>query len=244
MSDFYDDDRVAGEVTRLLRVDPLDLAEKISGETYATSDDVGFLGLALAARHNKIKDDVLVAADDTLLSNQLATYCRILTEEGFQLVLSVSFTGTGWGDEPVVEESLQLWWHSRDALLLCFDTFGGDRLNAAKIYYNWRPTSEGWLSFMSSGSLHDGVWVGDHDAREALRLNLRNLRAKGIFVNPWVKQPFLHLSHYMEHRMPDEWPGRMKRMKATNAARIAALPEEVQTAIRGTALMQNRRPGK
>lgn len=153
-------------------------------------------------------------------------YRNMLQEEGFTRLLQIPFLGS----DKVSQESFEIWWHSEDALLLRFDTFCARHINSAAVYYNWRAAgAKGW-DFTSSGALYGNTWVGSHDAREHLSSKLGNLRAHGVFVNPWDKQPFLYLRHYGDDRDATFQEG-----QATDAARIALLPPEVQAAIAGEA---------
>jgi hypothetical protein len=232
----YDTPDVADAVSALLRLDALSEAEKLTGQSYKddpTTEAIGFLGhMALCEAQHQ----VLIAADDTTMSNEVERYDRILLSEGFQLVYSEPFVGTGYGgrnNPPATDEALNIWWHN-DGLLLVYDTFGGanHHVNSAKVYYNWKPTNrDNFWSFTSSGGplTEDGVWPGDHDARQGLRLILHNLRAHGRFLSPWQAEQWLWVLHYMDYR--DSSVAGFDSRTLT-AKHIAALPEHVQAAIK------------
>src|SRR3989344_628154 len=163
-------------------------------------------------------------ASDTTLSNKLSDYLKVLTEEGFEEVLKLSFVG----DEGR-QESFFIFFHEGNGIILALDTFGGDKTNGGHFYYNWRPHSGTKINkCISSGSfsLKDKtVWIGDHDCRESLRRNLHNLRQHGTFVNPWIEQPFLWLLHYMDTKKEGY------DYEAISAKRIALLPVKVQATL-------------
>ena len=161
------------ELDQLLRFDPLDTAERITGRQ---DDATTWLGWALAHQHGERKRVALAARDDTQLTNRVDRYLRICADLGFEQVLHMPFRGRSWSGEEPPQESLHILAH-RDGLLLKFDTFCTTDVNGASVYYNWRPRdlAVGW-GCTSSGSYHEfdqdnntGVWAGDHDAREALR---------------------------------------------------------------------------
>src|SRR6185312_10523331 len=130
----------------------------------------------------------LAKLEDTQLSNTLENYTRIIREEGFEKVLEIPFVGKAYSGEEPPAESFQVWFHP-DGLLLDFDTFRTTHVNAAKFYFNVRlkEYKSGWNLRCSGGcAKNDGaVFVGDLDAREALRFHIRQLRDDGQLLNPW-----------------------------------------------------------
>lgn len=90
------------------------------------------------------------------------------------------------------------------------------------------------------------VWAGDHDAREAIKFNIRQLEKNYIFLPKWKKKPWLWLLHHMDVKGPDgkqlegEYMYRQRPKPeglltydsdAINARKIAQLPDYVQEAI-------------
>lgn len=220
------------QLSELVAVDPLAVAEKVTGTSYKEDESVTALGMLLALAHNNAKNKAYDETDDTKLTNEVSRYERILAEEGFTCIYEEPFNGTGYGAQQTARtpEKLALWWHPADGLLLAFDTFGGKdhHVNSAKVYYNWKP-NEGeknyWPALSSHDGFRDGVYAGDHDAREALRFNLRRLRSLGSFINPWVRRQFLWLLHYMDTK--DE----NYSYEVLNEKRLAKLPDAVLVAI-------------
>jgi hypothetical protein len=213
----------------LLSRDPLAIAEDLTGKSYKEDDQAMRLGVALAFTHGAAKREALQATRDTHHGTALQEYLEIVHEEGFRECLALPFKGTGWGDS--CDETFYVFWHP-DGVLLKFDTFNGDRVNGGDFLYNRVPNKPGWPShqIISSGGFYElpdktMVWIGGHDCREALRLNLRGLRENGRLLSPWVKRPFLWLLHYMDTKDP------AYNYKAITEARIAMLPDDVRAAI-------------
>jgi len=213
----------------ILEYDPLGAAERLIGASYKESEATMALGFLGHINHNDRKNAALAKLDDTQFSNTLENYTRIIREEGFEKVLAVPFVGKAYSGENPPAESFQVWFHP-DGLLLDFDTYGTDRINSAKFYFNVRlkESAARWHLRCSGGCAKDdvGVLVGDFDAREALRFHIRQLRAAGQLLNPWIEQPFLWLLHYMDTK------DQSYDYKTINAERIAMLPEHVRKAIR------------
>jgi hypothetical protein len=213
------------QLDKLLAFDPLAAAEKVTGvDHYSESDETMGLGVLLAQGHNRAKDRALLERGDTTFSSSLARYVAVIEGAGFERVLELPFAGQSLGETR--DETLNIFAH-RDGLLLKFDTYGGTSVNGGKVWYNWRPSdpeNPRRFDVTSSGHMRrDGVWVGDHDCREALLYNLGRMRSLGDFVNPWAERPFLWLLHYMDTKGEDGYD-----YGAINAERIAMLPEWVR----------------
>jgi hypothetical protein len=220
------------EISRMLNFDPLDTAERLLGVKGEASM---MMGMALAVGHNLCKGKILEELGDTAFTNRLVRYLSIAGDLGFERVLDLPFTGRSWDGEPAPEERFIVL-ARRDGLVLALDTFRTHDVNAARLWYNWRP-SEGTPSEIcwrvtSSGGWHRGaggdgpmVWAGDHDAREALRHKIRQLENHGEFLARWQHQPFLWFLHHMDTKEPGY------DHDAINAARISQLPGWVRLMI-------------
>lgn len=213
------------EIDRLLAVDPLAEAERITGVSYkdekrgkGLDNPAAALGLILLQTNAAAKEKVLRETGDTVFSNELPRYQSIIEKYGFENVLADHWLSR-WGHD----ETYFTYAH-RKGLLLAFDTFNGKSVNGGKVYYNWRPASMEVMSgATSSGGLtKDGVWVGDHDCREALIHNLTKLDNRGEFVCPWAKRGFLWLLNFDEPKVEGY------DYKAITEARIKRLPQWVQ----------------
>ncbi len=221
--------RARAEMSRnlLLKFDAFDTAMKLTGVSYKESEATSAIGVGLFIGANNLKRQVLSSLDDTHYLTTLTEYLRIAKEEEFEIVLEVPFLGYDHK-----QESLFVLFNKADGILLCFDTYGGKKVNGGHFYYNWIPNGS-WREascFTSSGGFHeiDGhlIWSGDHDCREALRAHLAGLRDHGKFVTPWKDQPFLWLLHYMDTKVEGY------DHKAITESRIGQFPDEIKNAIR------------
>lgn len=202
---------------KLLDLDPLSEAEKITGHDYKEDRNTMLIGLGIGQAHQAAKAEVLAARDDTTFSMSWFDTMRIFSDLGFRIVHQHSFAGGR-------EEKFVVLWHS-DGILAKAESYGAER-NAADIYFNLRVNEDvnPWC-IRGSGGLHDGVWVGHMDVREAMRFTLTELRSIGQFVTPWIVRPFLWLLDYSQPKVPGY------DYKAITEQVIATLPEDVRTSI-------------
>lgn len=201
----------------LLRFDPLDAAQKITGESYKTHDETMRLGLGLAMVHNERKAETLRQARDSHYGMTFADFRALLSELGFEEVLVETFQGRE------CPETFVIAWCPEGILAVC-ESYSGVRLNTANVLYNYRHPDGYPGGLTSSGHMRDDLWIGDHDAREGVRHNLAALRAAGEFVTPWQERPWLWLLTYTDTK--GEYDD-----DAINAARVARLPQRVRDAI-------------
>jgi hypothetical protein len=219
------------ELAKLLMYDPLHEAGRATGRDYKEDPATETLGVLMYLSHSDAKRQALTATEDTTFSEPLGNYIRLITAEGFALVLDVPFVGSENRDE-----HFYVFFHARDGILLKFDTYG-QHVNSGNFYYNWKPsfdvdaepdkkpqglTSSGQYTRDTDGRY---LWAGHHDCREAVRLHVRRLRHFGEFVTPWRRSPWLWLLHYMDSKVPGY------DHAAITKERIALLPVEVRTAI-------------
>ena len=156
-------------------------------------------------------------------------FLQIVKKVGFEEALKVDFKG-----REDIDETLYIYWDAKRGILLCFDTYGDSGVNGGDFYYNWIPKDRQVAHKYTSGGVFEKhndkvVWVGSHDCRTDVDINIRNLEENGEFVVPWVSRPFLWLLHYMD----TEKYGGDEKYKEANKRRIAMLPVDVQVAIRG-----------
>jgi hypothetical protein len=206
----------------LLSIDPLAEAEKITGQSYKTSDATAAIGFGILTSLIADKKQLLTGNDDTTFSMSTEEWDGLIAGFGFKEVLNIGFESEGF------KEKFVLAW-LRQGVLLRYDTFMGRR-NSATIYYCWKPdqdvVSENVIhDFTSSGCLSsDLIWVGNHDARESLRLTLYRLFNYGQFITPWPERPFLWFLHHLDTKAKYDY-------KAINSERIGMLPPEVIEAL-------------
>lgn len=229
------------DVKELIDFDPLAHAEKLTGKSYKESEETSALGFLLAIDHNEKKKEVLKGNNDTHYSMDFNEYVEIAESEGFDVVYTEK-RKVDFHDGVEVEETYLVLWQPVMGILLTVESYRGERVNSAKMYYNidfgseipknyYKVTSSG--GFLQSDELDaDGwkkalpIWAGDHDAREALRVKMRDLRSVNTLTK-WKSRPFLWLCNYSQGR--DE----PISYQECNARVIAALPKYVQDAIAG-----------
>lgn len=227
----------------ILRHDPGAEAERLTGGRMGEDAATGLLGMALHMQHNEVKRTALMAADDTMLCNDLDRYQRILNTNGFELALQDGFKGRDWGKgEPVPDESYFIY-ARRDGLLLGFDTYQTTRVNGGKVWYNWVPadwngrwdcTSSGGTKRAVVGTEIIDIWVGDHDCREGLIHNMNRLTENGRLLAPWPVRPScLWLASFMDW---DAYRGcshdvRVDEIEAITADRLSRCPDWVRDMV-------------
>lgn len=205
------------ELNKALNYDGLAEAERITGKSYKEDYITKFTGFDLHVRNVEAKRRMLESRKDSHYGTTLEEYTHIIQDLGFVLALVVPF------QKEEKKETYQIWWQV-EGILLSFDTFCGDKVNGGNYYYNWQPNIKEYTDILSSGSWNNGIWIGSHDCREAIRFNIERLQQNGKFICPWIEHPFLWLCHYMDNRTQENY-------KKINAVRIALLPEYIKRNI-------------
>jgi hypothetical protein len=222
-------------IDHLLKFDPLDQAEKITGYSYKDDRETSTLGLGLALLHNERKRNALAASGDSHFHTTYIEYLELLQDLGFEIVLQDYFEGDRYDNSPTIYEGFTVLWHPEDGILATAESYGTG-LNSSKVYYNVMvdQTNHAFYRVISSGHFNTPsydagikIWVGDHDGREGIKHNLNRLREVGEFQARWIERPFLWLLTYMDAR-----PGHGNYdHEKINEARISRLPEHVRNAI-------------
>lgn len=213
----------------MLDFDPIDVAERLTGER--RSDESNMLGLALAMRHNELKRNALSAARDTHYNITFAEAVAIVEAQGFQLLATVAFKGNPWDDtEEPSDEEKRIYWNPELSALLTMETYRTTSLNMGKVYFAWKANDQNNVypsgcSGGCEGERGDYTFVGDYDIREAFVYKLTRMKETGTFIKKWPKAPFLWMLHWMDTK--DEGYD----YKAINAERFALLPAEVREAM-------------
>ena len=213
-----------GRMDRLLAADALDMAEKITGNSYQEDEGTGFLGMALHMKLGEEKRKLLKEANDTCYGMKIGEFSAILIMNEFEKVLTIPFMGTGYGDEPV-QEYLYFFWNKEKSILVRFDTFGGS-VNSSTAYFNWYEY-EGQSHYMPiNGGGKDKRFLGTSiDTREGFIRYIERMEMAGEFLKEWIENPFLWLLHYMDTKEEGY------DYKAINAERIIQLPGDVLDAM-------------
>lgn len=128
------------ELLRLQRIDPLHVAEELTGEDYKISKATESLGFLLHIQKGQEMRERLAALGDTQFSNTVKDYLRIACGFGFEVVYTEPFMREG------IEECLYVLFHEEFGIILHFDsyTWGKDSepsVNSGKFHYNWSPNT-------------------------------------------------------------------------------------------------------
>jgi hypothetical protein len=213
----------------LLRTDPLADAERLTGKSYKDDESTMALGFLMHLGHSERKATALQQADDSWFSMSLADTLALYDRLGFKEVLCDEFVGRTYSDEPAPTETFRVLWNPK-GILAKVESYGGIGRNSTTIFYNVRVRNvqdRTWGYCISSGRLHDDVYVGYHDAREGVRRAIERWEEVGDFLPVWVERPFLWLLTYTDSDVEGY------DYEAITAERISRLPQNVQDAIRG-----------
>lgn len=239
------------DLDEVLRFDPLAAAEELTGHRVGDNPVATAFGFSLVQAHARTKENMLLNRDDTLLSNDLDRYLRIIEANGFEKLVEIPFEADDHRGGKTGE--IEFFYAHRDGLLLHFCTHDGTHMNGGNVYYNWRHADEESRRYdltSSGGYVDEGqpegerltLWAGDHDCREALIYKMDRLRQHGAFVTPWIKRPHIWLVNHAEAKHgPSMYPARNAYIDGINASKIAMLPAWVQEFIRPE---EEKRDGK
>jgi hypothetical protein len=217
-------------LTDLLAIDPLAEAEHVTGKSYKDDADTLHLGMAMHLVHAQAKRQALTATRDTHYNSTLPEQIDVFADLGFEPVLTDTFSGRSYSDEPAPDETFTILWNPA-GVLATVESYRGDGRNSAKMYYNWQPAAghTAWDVISSGHTTGSGVLIGDHDVREGLRHTFNRMTSLGAFLPQWVERPWLWLLTYTDT------DAQGYDHKAITEARIARLPENVRDAIGGAA---------
>lgn len=207
-------------VAALLAHDPLGKIEDMTGN-YRDKPSLGF---AYVGVHGSRKDKVLTDRGDTTFSMDTQSYIDVLEANGYVLLSSDTVSVQQY-DDPPRDESWYILAHP-NGLILYFDTHHGQR-NAAKVCYVWRPAAdiENRWECTSSGHMTGNLWIGDHDAREAVIFNMERLRQNGKLLKSCPEQRKPWFISYWE--TPKDYDTSFD-YHAISQAKIDSLPRKYQ----------------
>ena len=100
-------------------------------------------------------------------------------------------------------------------------------------YYNLklRNPKDFW-NIVSTGHItEDNILIGSHDAREAIRHKIKELREYGEFITPWVEKPSLWLIHHGDEQIDGSYDEKSIKWDNIMEKRIEQFPEHVKKAI-------------
>ncbi|PWC98010.1 hypothetical protein TSO5_03505 [Azospirillum sp. TSO5] len=202
--------------------------------------------MQIAARHNRLKRAALQEAGDSHFSISVADFRAILERLGMTLALELPFHSEKFGYDDT------LFIYAGGGLLARFDTYHGDAVNSANVYYCWRPhgserewdlfSSGGWEGHPENHRHGDKLtpeqdaalyWAGHHDAREGVAHKIGRLRDKGAFLDPWPAPQFLWLCHYGDNESAPTDAGSTEYYGRLCRERLSLLPAEVQAMVGG-----------
>jgi hypothetical protein len=212
--------------------DPLDIAEKLTGKSYKEDEETSSLGMLLQFSKTKILNKLLIETNDTIYGMKVSQYLDIATSSGFRIVLELPFDGNVGDNHQTYNEMFYILFHDKYGILLTVETYGETSVNSSHSYYNWIPNDiENYHLYISSGGFNKNeeknIWIGNHDGREGLLLNIRQLAENGTFLTPWVERPWLWLLNYVEaHTNADDY-------KEINQKILNLLPEDVRKLLAG-----------
>lgn len=219
------------EIQELLSFDPLGEAEKITGESYKTSEDTVTLGVLMQMQKSREVAEEMGLRDDTFYGSKFDDALRILDETGFKVIHQHEVNSPDWAEEKFKDQHVILW---RDGVLAVISSYNATSVNSFSLYYNWHanPDIERIMSFVESGSMNreaydergEKIWIGHHDVRTGFRHVMNRLESNGKFLSSWIEPQFLWFLDYSQEK--DD-----KNYKEINAEVIATFPAEVSQAI-------------
>lgn len=154
---------------KLIAIDPLLEAEKMTGKSYKNDDETNRLGFVMHIGKNKALDAVLTKLDDVKYRDSITEYTRKMKNYGFELALELPFKSEH------CTEHLYIMFHRKNSLLLVFDSYtvtdhdgsyarSGNQvpppsINGGHIYFNWSPNDG--KSNSISGFSGGYIWPND-----------------------------------------------------------------------------------
>lgn len=224
----------------LLNYDAIGDAESLYGKLGDDNKEGFAYAMDMIQSRSALLKREMVSRGDVYDRMNPEDYLKVVHNAGFQTVAEEVFK-----DREGRDNKLVVLWHP-DGMLLKLDTYtwhDGERtINSANLYYNIKITSKTQDRFTkkSSGHMHwtgpitpddknaTDIWVGSHDAREALLYKIEGLRSIGVFQKEWVESDHVYLTHYMD--VPEsekDWRIRSDMLQDVICKRFATLPKEL-----------------
>lgn len=135
------------KIEQLINVDPLSLAEKVTGKSYKEDDGTTMLGMGIQMDKSIQMERLMDATNDTKFSEETDSYISKIEAFGFEKIYEEEFDSEG------TLEKLYVFFHREYSILLNFYTYRGSR-NGGDFYYNWIPNDRhNRYGLTSSGSM-------------------------------------------------------------------------------------------
>lgn len=236
-------------IDRLLKMDPLLDAEKITGKSYKEDDSTASLGMIMqVAKASQVQDEMLIR-DDTFYNMTFDYALNIIADLGFEEVYTQSKPDNRYSQDrlPVV---YKIFW--RGGVLLSIESYSWEtkeelKVNKLDFFGNWIPDSaktSQWSPVSGSGGFRrrtpgfDGEIEGDPwmlvmrwDGRTALRHNLARIEAEGTFQDHWVSAQGLYLHSFVEEPVRDPSNYDASWLSESTDAKITLLPTKLRAMI-------------
>lgn len=234
------------EFETLISLDPLGMAEKITGKSYKDDETTSLLGFLLLQKKSETLQDEMLLRDDTYRSNLYEDTLRIIVDLGFTSIFSKVYTDTRYGRNDTVLYNIY-WCNGVMVETESYSPGSGKPLttNVTNLYGNWIPAVESdRFKFTESGGFtrkglgyeeyatvaeveaDPWVWVGHWTLFEGLRNTVDRLDNAGIWLEEWVKTPFFGLICYAE----DDGSGWENREKLTTE-KVNQFPAKIRDMI-------------
>lgn len=111
------------QIENELKFDGLSEAEKLTGKSYKEDKLTESLGFLNHIQHGTRMRNLMMAVDDTMFSESESEYYRKVVEFGFKTLVKIPFYSTSSKQE----ENFYIMFHYDYSILLCWDTFHGNR---------------------------------------------------------------------------------------------------------------------
>ena len=228
--------------------DPLDTAEKLTGEPLST-DGVGALGFLLLQHHAAAKREALEAMGDFHSRITYSEAQEVLIKFGFSEVFSESFEDKD--SERTNNEHFKMFWNPMGILVTLESYWNGKTVNSCHAYFNWRsndkekPFTRSPIGCSGGIIMKDDNWmkelttenfIGWHcgvDGREGLISLLMEMFSTGSFFPKWAKAPHLWFINFAEshNKTKGSIQGELDYFDKIRNQKFKLLPPEVQEAI-------------
>jgi len=157
--------KIAKQVDELNKIDPLAIAEKITGEK--NHKDTGGIGFMLQIEKSKKMRNLMNMTDDTHLLNTLSDYTRKIEEFGFIKVYEKKYFSKDSYSKKKRQEQHFIYFHYKFSILLNFYTYNKTSVSGGSFYYNWSPNDiKTRFNHTASGHMLEGQYDKDFEPVE------------------------------------------------------------------------------